>query len=126
MSCVLDTSAILAFLWREPGADQVAEVVTGASVSTVSLAELVAKLVDRGAQPTDIDQVLSLLPLKIEDFSQEDAIMSGLLRDRTRALGLSLGDRACLALGRRVQQIVYTADKVWETLSEEQEICVIR
>src|SRR5438105_2756528 len=97
---VLDSSAVLAALHKEPGGDLVLSRLGGASISAVNFAEVVSKL---GRTGGDLSQVLSdlhdLVP-DIRPFDADQALAAGLLDSRTRALGLSLGDRACLSLAK--------------------------
>ena len=116
-SIVLDASAVLAVLNREPGWDKLTpELLNQAVGSTVNLAEVQTKLVDKGVPPDDAWEA-TISPLReVVPFSAEQAKLSGSLIAQTRALGLSLGDRACLALGLTLQAPVYTADKSWKNL----------
>jgi ribonuclease VapC len=114
---VLDASALLAFLQREPGQERVADALTpGSAISTVNLSEVVAKLRDANAPETIIRHALNGLlarGLEVVPFDEALAFTAGFLRPVTRELGLSLGDRACLALGQSRQQPVLTADRGW-------------
>lgn len=111
---VLDASALLALLNREPGYEQVIRAIAdGAAVSTVNLAEVVTKLSDRGAMEGEIRAALDALRLEVLAFDGELAYQTGLLRPPTRQAGLSLGDRACLALGRVLGLSVITAERGW-------------
>ncbi len=114
---VLDASALLAILNGEVGAEQLTpRLLSDAIASTVSLAEVQSKLVTRGVDPDDAwDAALS--PIReSEPFTAEHARIAGDLVARTRPLGLSLGDRACLAVGIALQSAVYTADHSWKGL----------
>ena len=95
---VLDSSAILAVLLSEPGEDVVAEYKGDALVSATNLAEVAAKFADRGAIPAEWLYPFSLMRLEVVAFDEDQALASGQLRQSTRGLGLSLGDRACLQL----------------------------
>src|SRR5215831_5962095 len=97
---VLDASALLAVLNREPGADKLTpQLLSTASSSTVNLAEVQSKLVSRGLNPDEAWEA-TLSPIReAVAFTAEQARNAGSLVVQTRALGLSLGDRACLALG---------------------------
>ena len=122
---VLDASALLAWLNGEPDAGPVAEVlVTGAAISSVNLSEVIAKLAD-GAE-RKIREVLDSLGLDVETFDRDDAYETGILRPATLALSLSLGDRACLALGARLAQPVMTADRSWADVKLGVEVVLIR
>jgi PIN domain nuclease of toxin-antitoxin system len=108
---VVDASALLALLNAEPGADHVAGALPGAVVSAVNLAEVVAKLADAGVPPDEVGEIVAGLGLDVRPFDEALALATGLLRPKTRALDLSLGDRACLALGMHLSLPVVTADR---------------
>lgn len=114
---VLDASAILTFLQGETGAEIVEDLLPDAAVSANNLAEVVAKLVDRGIPAVDIDQIIEAFDFTIIDVDKHDAIANGLLRAATREAGLSLGDRSCLALAQRLELPVVTTDRAWGRLS---------
>lgn len=126
MTVVLDTSAILAMLWGEPGGERVEAVIDNALVCSVNHAELVAKLVDRGANAGQIDEVLAALDLPVADFGTDLAREAGELRRTTRPQGLSLADRCCLALAMSGNLRVLTADRAWGALDLAIDIEVIR
>lgn len=110
---VLDTSAVLALLWGEPGAEPVAEALSEARISAVNLAELTAKLIDRGASDQAAVDIFESLGIEVVSFDTPLAVAAGLMRRQTRDLGLSLGDRACLALARSEGAVALTADRAW-------------
>lgn len=113
-SAILDASAVLAFLQGEPGADQVeACLMKGAAISAVNLAEVASKLSDGSMDDTTIDEALSLLAVSVLPFDEAQARIAGRLRAATRDAGLSLGDRACLALAVSLQLPAYTTDRAW-------------
>lgn len=124
---VWDASAILAVLNREPGWEQLLEMgwATG-WVSAVNLSEVAAKLADSGLTEDEVAQVLSAIELKVHPFEESDAFHTGVLRPLTRTLGLSLGDRACLALGIRLQKPVITTDRAWRNLELPVEVRLYR
>ena len=113
---VLDASAVLALLNAEPGGEQVEMYLARASMSAVNAAEVLSKLVDAGLSLEEAKESLSLLGIRIEVFESEDAELVASLRPQTRAKGLSLGDRACLALGLRLEAEVATAERSWSGL----------
>lgn len=122
MSCVLDASALIAYLHGEEGADLVANAVAETAVtSAANWAETLAKLAELGHSPSEIANGLrqqGLLGglLEIVALTDEDALLIGELRPPTRELGLSLGDRACIALALRLALPVLTADGSWTEL----------
>jgi PIN domain nuclease of toxin-antitoxin system len=123
---VLDATALLALLHDEPGAEAVAEALPHSSISTVNLAEVVAKLAEAGMPEETIRIALAGLGIEVIPFDEDLAYRTGLLRALTSRYGLSLGDRACLALGLRLGQPVLTADRIWATLKVGVKIRVIR
>jgi len=123
---VLDASAVLALLKREPGAERVRAVLDRAILGAVNVAEVQSKLVDLGLNRDAAEARIRFLGLIIVAFSEKQAIEAGSLIAETRSLGLSLGDRACLALAIERKAIVYTTDRVWKNLNLGIEIEVIR
>ena len=126
MTAVLDASALLAYLQREPGAGSVKAVLGGALMSTVNWTEVVQKAADSEGDATELRAALESLGLVLEPFSAAQAGIAGSLREPTRELGLSLGDRACLALAIEKGETILTADRVWRRLSLGVGIEVIR
>ncbi|BAP56568.1 twitching motility protein PilT [Thioploca ingrica] len=123
---VLDASALLALLRQEKGSEPVAEQITGAVLCSVNYAEVVSKLSEGGMPFSAIRQLSTLLPFKIIDFNEKMAFLAGELRTQTRSLGLSLGDRACLATGKILGLPIMTADRAWLKVEIEVEIRCIR
>lgn len=116
---VLDSSALLALLLGEPGAEQVAAVLDDARISAVNLAEVLTRFVDRGADPDEAGAQLLALHLAVEPVTAEQAVAMAALRPATRAAGLSLGDRACLALARTLGAPALTADRAWAAVAPD-------
>lgn len=117
MSIVLDSSAVLAILWNEPGSEMVLDHIDGAVMSAVNYAEVLSKIADRGINGNRAKALLASLAIDIISFEKIQAETGGLLRSQTRHLGLSLGDRACIALAMIKAWPVLTADKVWAELT---------
>lgn len=122
---VLDASALLAAFFDEPGADVVAERMSGALMSAVNLSEVVAKLIDRGASPDQIAEIMGQLDIDIVPHDGPQAMAAGFLRRETRSSGLSLGDRACLALAIDRRAVALTGDRAWLALVEPLEVEVL-
>ena len=114
---VLDASALLALLNAETGCDAVADALPDSVVSAVNLAEVVGKLAEKGMPEEAIREAIIPLALKVQAFDSDQAWGTGMLRPITRDRGLSLGDRACLTLGKRLDVPVLTADKAWKKLT---------
>ncbi len=116
-SIVLDASAILAIINAEPGSEKLSpELLRDAVCSTVNLAEVQAKLVSRGWSPDDAWEDATSPVREAVSFDEEQAKIAGSMVALTRSLGLSLGDRACLALGLSLRAPVYTAERTWTKL----------
>jgi ribonuclease VapC len=125
LSSVLDASALLAALNAEPGSE-IVEAEPDPIISAVNLSEVVAKLVERGGADQDIRAALDALRLEVRDFDVGLALAAGLLRRVTRQHGLSLGDRACLALAQSLQLPVLTTDRTWLDLRLGIDVRVVR
>ena len=123
---VVDASAILALLNKETGSEEVLRFIGKAAISTVNLSEVIAKLADAGIPEEDIRQILSNLNLEVIDFNEEQALKAGMLRPNTKSIGLSFGDRACLALGIILNQPVLTTDRLWGSINVGVEVRVVR
>ncbi len=123
---VLDASALLALVNQEPGQDIVAELLPRSLVSAVNASEFVAKLTDQGMPEGEVQEVLVALNVTVVPFDEAQGLVAGYLRAVTKPFGLSLGDRACLALGLQVQCPVVSADKTWAQLDLPLEIQIIR
>jgi ribonuclease VapC len=123
---VLDASAVLAIMLGERGADRIEEVLPGAMIGAVNLAEVVAKLQELGVADAEIDREIAELDLPVIPFDAAQAMAAGKLRARTRSLGLSLGDRACLALALARSLPAVTMDRGWAALDIEAEVIVAR
>ena len=117
---VLDASALLALMQSEPGSEVVDALLEDHEcfASSVNIAEVGSKLVDKGLAPDQLSRVLSQIDVQTIDFDAEQATACAALRATTRELGLSLGDRACLALARGMQATAVTADRAWADLDE--------
>lgn len=113
---VLDASALLCLLFEEPGAERVEATLGSGCVSAVNLAEVVGKLVDRGVPAEEAIADLRGIALEVIDMDRAQAEAAGRLRGATRAAGLSLGDRACLALAKSLDATALTTDRPWASL----------
>ena len=116
--CVIDASAILAILFDEPGRGVALQYVSGAAVSTVTVAEVATRLADDGQDDADIREVVNGFAFEVHVFDGNEAFACAALRSSTRAKGLSLGDRACLALAKRLALPAVTADRAWSDVAD--------
>lgn len=125
MISVVDASALLALVFDEPGAEFVAEVVAdGAMVSAVNLAEVATVLIRNQLDPTSLLGAVCS-QVDVEPFTYVDALVVGELYPNVSGMGLSLGDRACLALARRLKAPAVTAEQIWLNLTLDIEIRLI-
>lgn len=122
---LLDASALLALMLGERGADRVQEVLAGARVSTVNLAEVVSKLQDYKVPEDVIRRSLNELDLLEVPFDADQAHRAGLLRANTKRKGLSLGDRACLAAAHHIGATAVTSDIEWLEIANDAEVEVM-
>lgn len=125
-SSVLDSSAVLAWIRDEPGATTVTGLIAEGIVSTVNWSEIAQKLAQHGADAERTLSRLGALGIRVEPFTATDALTAAALWPLTQKAGLSLGDRACLALASRRQLPAVTADKAWARLGLEVDVRVIR
>jgi ribonuclease VapC len=123
---VLDASALLALLQGEPGGDIVQKLVKTAVMSSVNWSEVIQKGLDRQVEVQGLRQELEALGFRIVPLSVEQAETTALLRSSTRHAGLSLGDRACLALAIELELPAITVDRAWKDLEIRVEIQVVR
>ncbi|MGH6944887.1 MAG: PIN domain-containing protein [Geminicoccaceae bacterium] len=123
---VVDASALLAVLRSETGRERVEPVLEGAAIGAVNLSEVVAKLVEDEVPEGAIRAAIDRLGLEVHPFDGEQACAAGALRRQTRAYGLALGDRACLALARHLGARALTADRSWSRLDLDVPVELIR
>ena len=128
MTAVLDASAVLTLLYREPGHELAAELLDGAAISAVNWSEVVQKLTQRGVpDPAAVTAGLLALGADVLAFGRAAAEAAAALSPAGRAHGLSLGDRACLAAAMAVPTgFAVTADTAWSQVEAGVEIRVIR
>jgi PIN domain nuclease of toxin-antitoxin system len=124
--CVLDASALLALLQGEPGSAVVLRHASESWISAANMAEVYGKLVTRGIPSEPAIEMAFGAVKGVLAFNDWQARLTAELLQQTRTLGLSLGDRACLALGMQRKLPVLTADKAWKSLRVGVEIRVIR
>jgi len=125
-SVVLDASALLALLLNEAGAETVKARLPGAFISGVNYAEVLTRSIDLGKRQEETIHQIGRLRLDHWPFDAEQAVIAASLREATRPRGLSLADRACLALALSRQLPVLTADREWQDLDVGVKIELIR
>ncbi|MDJ0662661.1 MAG: type II toxin-antitoxin system VapC family toxin [Crocosphaera sp.] len=123
---VLDASAILALLQKEPGHERINELLRESVISAVNLSEIITKLIEKNLLENEINLVLSYLNLDVISFNESLALSCARLRPLTRHLGLSLGDRACLGLAQQLNYTAITTDKAWGQLNIGISIEIVR
>ncbi len=123
---VLDSSALIAYLRDEPGASVVKDVLGDALISSVNLTEVLTKMVKQGSTIAFAADTFAALEIPVADFTRDLAEDAAEISAETAAYGLSLGDRACLALARREHLPVMTADRAWREVDIGVEIELIR
>jgi ribonuclease VapC len=121
---VLDSSAVLALLQGEPGADEVEGLLDGALMSCVNLSEVLQKAEQHGVDTEGLEYDLEALGIELRDFDVGTARPAAeLWSDRNE---LSLGDRACLALAKLSDATAITADGRWTTAGLGVDVRMIR
>ena len=120
MLYVMDASALLALMQGERGGDVVNDLIVQHECvsSSVNIVEVGTRLVDKGLAPIHLARTLKELDVQTIDFDLEQALLSASLRVTTRLAGLSLGDRACLALAQLMKGTAVTADSAWSDIAE--------
>lgn len=126
MTAVWDASALLLLLQEEPGWEELGRRLPEGVMSSVNLSEVAAKLMESGGAPETTREILFGLPTEVRDFTTELAYRTAELRGLTRELGLSLGDRACIALGLALDLPVLTGDRAWLELDLGVEVELVR
>jgi PIN domain nuclease of toxin-antitoxin system len=122
----LDASALLAYLFRETGHEIVAEKIGESCISTVNLSEVISRFARDGHNPWSVLHQIKQSTVETVPFLAEDAALAAALVPTGRPLGLSLGDRACIALALSRKIPAYTADRIWTQLKVEISIQIIR
>ncbi|WP_420644381.1 type II toxin-antitoxin system VapC family toxin [Candidatus Leptofilum sp.] len=123
---ILDASALLAFLFREPGHELVAPHLENCCLSTVNLSEVIGCFVRDGHDAEAVLTKILSTPIEFVPFSAQQAGIAALLLPLTKPFGLSLADRACLSLAMAQQVPVLTADQIWQQIGLEIDIKLIR
>jgi ribonuclease VapC len=124
---VIDASALLAVARGEKGADFVLDLINEQEcvISSVNVAEVATRLIDLGLPLGEVNNAIAQFNVNSIDFNQEQAIVSAKMRLITRAIGLSLGDRACLALAKLTTGCAVTADRAWVDVAESLGVSVV-
>jgi ribonuclease VapC len=123
---VLDASALIASIYEEPGCQVVDKHLPHAVISSVNFTEVASYMVRNGTSIEEVSELLQDLTLNVEDYDENQALIAAGLLKKTASKGLSLGDRACLALALSRKLPVLTGDKVWSSIDVGLKIELIR
>lgn len=130
---ILDASAVLAYLQEEPGQDRVEAALDEGPcwITTVNLCEVLGKLCEKGMPSVEAQATVNDLGLIVANFDEEMAARAAFMKVRTKPIGASLGDRACLALAEqaahgRSTATVFTAEQAWGKLKWPFKVVVVR
>jgi PIN domain nuclease of toxin-antitoxin system len=123
---VFDASALLALMRGERGADVVAAHLGRAAMSSVNVAEVYGRLLREAFTPDEFRRYIEALDFEAYDFTVEQAFVAGRMEPSTRPLGLSLGDRACLALALHLGVPALSGDRRWEKLAVGVDVSLFR
>jgi ribonuclease VapC len=120
MIYVIDASALLAVARGENGANFVLDLINTEEcvISSVNVAEIASKLIDLSLPLMELPHAIAQFNVDVIDFNQEQAILSAQMRPLTKAIGLSLGDRACIALAKSLDGCAVTADRAWLDIAD--------
>lgn len=123
---VVDASALLALLLREPGHEAVAEALPDAAISAVNLAEVLARMAVEQISSRELLPKLLNLGLNVIAFDQPQALIVSDIREHMRGHGVGLADCCCIALALQTEVPVLTADRVWTKLGFDIDVRLIR
>lgn len=116
MIVILDASALLSVIFEERGAERVTEMIEASVIGTANFCEVMTKIVDQGLDAGIALGLIDRLNIRVVDFDRSQAEAAAYLRIATRSAGLSLGDRACLALAASLDGVALTCDQAWARL----------
>jgi len=124
---ILDASAVIALLSNEKGHEVVAPLLSKAVMGSVNVAEVARFLIERnGLTKGEVSGIVQSLIERVIPFDDALALTSAEIIHHTKSLGLSLGDRSCIALGLHTNYPIYTADKAWSNLTLGCKVVLIR
>jgi ribonuclease VapC len=113
---VMDSTALIAVVYQEPGYERVVEILDKSAISAVNLAEIINKLILRGSPAEAVRHALLKLELTVEDWTDDLAYRSAEFTRFNKSHGLSLGDRACLTLAKQLHATAVTSDRTWRRM----------
>jgi PIN domain nuclease of toxin-antitoxin system len=123
---VLDASAVLAFLFGESGDEVVAPEFDGGLMSAVNFAEVLSRFARDGLDPGPVAEQLLAVGVVVVPFTATSAMQAAALATATQPFGLSLGERACLALAADRGETALTADRAWTQIGLAVTVRLIR
>jgi ribonuclease VapC len=124
---ILDSSALIALIKNEKGAEIVEQLLGQIVMSTLNISEAAGILIDLGMPEEECKNSIEPYVDLVVPLDMEQSFEMAYLKKLTSNKGLSIGDRACIALGIKMKLPIYTADKIWATLQlEGAEIILIR
>ncbi len=123
---VFDASALLALLYKEKGAEVVLLHLDSAVISSVNFTEVATRMIHKGEPIAEVVPRLDVMGVEVVDHTKSLALLAAEIYPDTKPHGLSLGDRACLALAMTHKLPVLTADRTWKSLKLGVKIEVIR
>lgn len=126
VSFVLDSSAILAMIFDEPGADAVLAQCPGGLLSAVNLDEILHKVARRGMDPLSVEEYLAEAGVTVVPFDHVQARQTAALHPQVYGTGTSFADRVCLALAMTAQKPVLSSDAAWVNLGLNVDVTLIR
>lgn len=122
----LDALALLCLLLGEPGYDVIEPLLASCVIGATNYAEVIGKLIDKGFSADRIEVNFSAVNIPVIDLHRDVAAQAGFLRKSTMHLGLSLGDRTCLALATKRNAPALTTDRIWANLDIDISVQLVR
>jgi PIN domain nuclease of toxin-antitoxin system len=122
---VLDASAVLAHLNKEQGWERVPAYLDDSVLAATTYVEIATKMIDAGATLEWAEQTILTYGVRIVDVSVQLAKRAAAL-PLTRARGLSIGERICLATAEALRATAVTADRAWADLDTDIAVELIR
>ena len=114
---IMDASAILAYLQNEKGKEKVERILETSAISRINATEVLTKLIEKGMSLNKAKEAFDNLDLQVIEFDESQSLKAAELRPLTKHLGLSLGDRCCLALAIQENATAVTADRNWASFN---------
>jgi len=124
---VFDSSALIALFAKEKGFEVIKQHLKNAIISSVNIAEVYKYCIDvQNLTEDECNDIVNISGVKIIEFDQKQALTTAQIYPKTKKYGLSLGDRACIALAIEKECSVLTCDKIWEKVHIDVEFIMAR